>query len=111
MQQEWLQQEVTDTKVLKMSSVHNPRDSKYFFWFNSGRCFCIPSIRFEFNSGRCKIFQVPVSVSIPEDAHVGFGPPIPYSMYFRIAIDLTETQQMSAKSFKTAPQPLKVLVL
>ena len=28
----------------------------------------------------------PVSVSIPEDAHVGCGPPIPYSMYFRIAI-------------------------
>ena len=36
-----------------MSSVHNPRDSKYFFWFNSGRCFCIPSTRFGFNSGRC----------------------------------------------------------
>ena len=86
MQQEWLQQEVTDTKVLKMSSVHNPRDSKYIILFNFGKCFCIPSIRFEFNSGRCNIFHVPVSVSIPEDAHVGCGPPIPYSMYFRIAI-------------------------
>ena len=31
----------------------------------------------------------PVSVSIPEDAHVGCGPPIPYSMYFRIAIYIT----------------------
>ena len=35
------------------------------------------------------VFQVPVSVSIPEDAHVGFGPPIPYSMYFRIAIHIS----------------------